>query len=392
MKTKQWAIGILILSNFLICLGISMVIPVIPYIKNLLHLTATDMGIMNALYAFAQFLASPLVGRISDRVGRKQIIIFGLLLYAISEVIFALGNTLAMLNISRIVGGISAAMVIPTSMALASDLTTMKQRAKVIGWLSAAFSGGLILGPGIGGVLARIDYKLPFWGAAVLGLISAIVALTALSNAPISEDEAQAQNQGPQLGSWAVMKSFPTSLLLLFFMILVSSFGLAGFEGVYSIYVNSVHHFDLDDIAIVLVLNGIISLIAQVVFFEPLVNRFKESRIIQFCFFFGFIGVVLIVFVHAKWSVIVATLIVFTAFDLLRPAITTLITKMAGRQQGLVSGINMSLTSVGNVVGPIMSGMLLDVNQHYAYLVVAVILLISFFIAFSIRDRRIFAH
>lgn len=392
MKTKQWAIGILILSNFLICLGISMVIPVIPYIKNLLHLTATDMGIMNALYAFAQFLASPLVGRISDRIGRKQIIIFGLLLYAISEVIFALGNTLAMLNISRIVGGISAAMVIPTSMALASDLTTMKQRAKVIGWLSAAFSGGLILGPGIGGVLARIDYKLPFWGASVLGLISAIVALTALSNAPISEDEAQAQNQGPQLGSWAVMELFPTSLLLLFFMILVSSFGLAGFEGVYSIYVNSVHHFDLDDIAIVLVLNGIISLIAQVVFFEPLVNRFKESRIIQFCFFFGFIGVVLIVFVHAKWSVIVATLIVFTAFDLLRPAITTLITKMAGRQQGLVSGINMSLTSVGNVVGPIMSGMLLDVNQHYAYLVVAVILLISFFIAFSIRDRRIFLH
>ncbi|MBT8951587.1 MFS transporter, partial [Lactobacillus delbrueckii subsp. bulgaricus] len=76
-------------------------------------------------------------------------------------VLFALTNQLWVFNISRIVGGLSAAMVVPTAMALASDITTKRQRAKVIGWLSAAFSGGLILGPGIGGVLAGISYKTP---------------------------------------------------------------------------------------------------------------------------------------------------------------------------------------------------------------------------------------
>lgn len=151
-RQTRRAILILVFSEFLVCLGISLVIPVMPFIKNELHLTATDMGIMNALFPLAQFVASPIIGRVSDKVGRKPVLTVGLVLYMVSEVLFALTNQLWVFNISRIVGGLSAAMVVPTAMALASDITTKRQRAKVIGWLSAAFSGGLILGPGIGGV------------------------------------------------------------------------------------------------------------------------------------------------------------------------------------------------------------------------------------------------
>jgi DHA1 family multidrug resistance protein-like MFS transporter len=87
------------------------------------------------------------------------LIVAGLFLYAVSEVIFALSNSLIWFNVSRVIGGLSAALFVPTSMALAADVTTPAQRARVIGWISAAFSGGLILGPGIGGVLANISYK-----------------------------------------------------------------------------------------------------------------------------------------------------------------------------------------------------------------------------------------
>ena len=173
-KETKRAIYILIFGNFLICLGISLVIPVQPFIKKMYGYSTTDIGIMTSLYAFAQFLASPIVGRISDRMGRKVVIVTGLSLYMISEIIFALSNSLWLFNVSRIIGGLSAAMFMPTSMAMAADLTDKKERARVIGWISAAFSGGLILGPGIGGLLANFSIKTPFWAAAALGLISTI--------------------------------------------------------------------------------------------------------------------------------------------------------------------------------------------------------------------------
>ena len=132
-RQTRRAILILVFSEFLVCLGISLVIPVMPFIKNELHLTATDMGIMNALFSLAQFVASPIIGRVSDKIGRKPVLTVGLVLYMVSEVLFALTNQLWGFNISRIVGGLSAAMVVPTAMALASDITTKRQRAKVIG-------------------------------------------------------------------------------------------------------------------------------------------------------------------------------------------------------------------------------------------------------------------
>ena len=97
-KTRR-AIFILVFSEFLVCLGISLVIPVMPFLKNQLHLTATDMGIMSALFAFAQFVASPLIGRLSDKIGRKPVLTAGLFLVMASEVLFALTNQLMVFNI-----------------------------------------------------------------------------------------------------------------------------------------------------------------------------------------------------------------------------------------------------------------------------------------------------
>lgn len=386
-QTKR-AIFILVFSEFLVCLGISLVIPVMPFIKNELHLTATDMGIMNALFALAQFVASPIIGRLSDKIGRKPVLATGLFLYMVSEVLFALTNQLWVFNISRLVGGVSAAMVVPTAMALASDITTKRQRAKVIGWLSAAFSGGLILGPGIGGILAGISYKTPFWVAGALGLISAIVLIVLL---PSDKDVLAASDLEPAADAQEpahhpMSRAFWTvPIIILFTMILVSSFGLQGFESIYSIYVNEVFHFSLSNIALVLTLNGLISLFLQVALFDTMVQRWGERHVIRFCFAAAAICTIWITQAHTKWEVIVATLVIFSAFDLLRPAITTLLTKASATNQGLINGLNMSLTSVGNIVGPIMSGMLLDMNYHYPYLVVAGFLIVSYLMAFMLR-------
>ena len=368
------------------CLGISLVIPVMPFLKTQLHLTATDMGIMSSLFAFAQFVASPLIGRLSDKIGRKPVLTTGLFLFMVSEVLFALTNQLWVFNVSRVIGGLSAAMVVPTAMALAADITTKRQRARVIGWLSAAFSGGLILGPGIGGILAGISYKTPFWAAGALGLISAIVLISLLPSDAETRAAADTSEAATQPTAHPMSRAFWTvPIIILFTMILVSSFGLQGFESIYSIYVNEVFHFSLSNIALVLTLNGLISLFLQVAMFDTLVSKWGERRVIRVCFFLGAVCVIWITQAHTKLEVMIATLIVFSAFDLLRPAITTLLTKASESNQGLINGLNMSLTSVGNIVGPIMSGMLLDMNSHYPYLVVSVFLVISYLMAFLLK-------
>ena len=362
---------ILIAGNFLICLGIGLVIPVTPFIKNYYHYSTTQMGIMTAMFAFSQFVASPLVGRVSDKIGRKPLIVAGLFFYAVSEVIFALSNSLLLFNVSRIVGGVSAALFIPTSMALASDVTTTAQRAKVIGWISAAFSGGLILGPGLGGMLANINYKTPFWAAAALVMPKTEVKVEEAEMTEITKPSA--------------LKSVLTApLIILFTMIFVAAFGLQGFESIYSIYVNQVFHFDLGTIALVLTFNGIFSLILQVFIFDFLVRKMGEVRLIGACFLIGAIFVFWITQAHTQIEVIIATLVVFSAFDVLRPAITTLLTKEGKDNQGLINGLNMSLTSVGNVIGPIIAGMLMDYNTHIPYMIVAVILFISYGITFIV--------
>lgn len=387
-KEVKRIIAVVIFCEFLICLGMSLIFPVMPFIKNEYHFSAFDMGVMSSLFAFVQFITSPIVGRISDKTGRKPMLVWGLLVFSIAEFVFALSQRLWLFDLSRAVDGLSAAMFVPTSMALAADLTSVKDRAKVIGWLSAAFSGCLILGPGLGGILANISYKFPFWVAGILGIISTVVAVILLPKDSDERFKSSTKNPEDALleGGWAQVKSLLTPVMTtLFLMIFIMAFGLAGFESIYSLYVNEVHHFDLQSIALVLTLNGIISLILQVFLFDRMVQWWGEVRVIRYCFFASAIGTAFVIYDHSHWQLIVATLVVFEAFDMLRPAITTLLTKMSKNNQGLLNGVNMSLTSVGNIIGPLISGALLDINYQYPYWIVIVFLAISFIITFGLQ-------
>ena len=393
-KEVKKIIAVVIFCELLICLGMSLIFPVMPFIKNEYHFSAFDMGVMSSLFAFVQFVASPVVGRISDRTGRKPMLVWGLLVFSLAEFVFAAASHLWLFDLSRAVDGLSAAMFVPTSMALAADLTSVKDRAKVIGWLSAAFSGGLILGPGIGGVLAGISYKTPFWVAGALGLLSAIVLVILLPADRQIDPDREAITATTTTTNHPMTRAFWTvPIIILFTMILVSSFGLQGFESIYSIYVNEVFHFSLSNIALVLTLNGLISLFLQVALFDTFVQRWGERRVIRVCFAAAALCTIWITQAHSKVAVMVATLVIFSAFDLLRPAITTLLTKASEANQGLINGLNMSLTSVGNIVGPIMSGMLLDMNYHYPYLVVAGFLIVSYLMAFMLRlPNQVHSH
>lgn len=391
-KETKRAILIIVLANFIICLGWGLIIPVEPFIKQEYHLTAGQMGIMTSLFAFSQFIFSPIVGKLSDKIGRPSLLTSGLLLYMISEVMFAAVNSLSLFNVSRIIGGIAAALVGTTSMAMAADLSSERDRARVIGWVSAALSGGLIIGPGLGGVLANISYKTPFWFAGASGLIAAIVFVVGLpknvknnSHGEIIEGISNIPNNG-------ITSVLNKAMVILFAMILISSFGLSGFESIYTLYVNQVFKFTLNEIALVLILNGIFSLILQVVLFDKMVNLFSEIGLTRICFAISTASIIWILLAHSQIEVIIATLFIFCAFDILRPSITTILTRFGKQNQGLINGINMSLTSVGTIIGPVFAGMLMDISPNVPYIIVAIILgvsaLITFIVSYEMKANQ----
>ncbi|MNW24013.1 Tetracycline resistance protein, class B [compost metagenome] len=144
----------------------------------MLSLTAgTAAGYLVAAFGAAQFIFSPISGQLSDKLGRKKLIMSGLLLTVISDYMFAVSGSLVLLYIARFIGGIGLGLMVPSVMAYVADKTTPDTRAKGMGYLSASMNLGMVLGPGLGGIIAEFGIRVPYYAAAMLGLVAALLTL-----------------------------------------------------------------------------------------------------------------------------------------------------------------------------------------------------------------------
>lgn len=376
MTNKKNMMYLAISNLFLVFLGAGLVIPVMPMLKEDMHLSGSTMGLMISVFAVLQLIVSPIAGSLSDKVGRKLIIAAGMLIFAVSELIFGLGQVVSWLYISRGLGGIAAALIMPSVTAYVADVTTFEERPKAMGLVSAAISGGFIIGPGVGGFLAHFGIRVPFFAAAILSFIGFIMTMLILKEPKKQLVHGQVAEKGSVMD---ILKdpifTFP------FIVILISSFGLQSFESIYSIMATINFNFSTSEIAAIITVSGVLALICQVVFFDGIIKKIGEVGLIRVSFFASAIFVGVIAFTDSKWVVVLSTFVVFLAFDLLRPGITTYLSKHAGDRQGTVNGLNSTFTSFGNILGPMASGMLFDINHFYPYYVSAIVLLITSFLS-----------
>lgn len=383
---KKYQLYLLYSSIFLVFLGISLVIPVMPSIMNELNISGAGVGYLTAAFAFTQLIFSPFTGRAADKFGRKIIIVIGLFIFAFSELLFGLGKTIEVLFLSRMLGGLAGAFIMPAVTAFIVDITTNKNRARSLGYMTAAINFGFIIGPGIGGVLAEIATRLPFFIAAALGLISAILSIFMLHE-PEKVTEVAADKTEVTTSNFR--KIFTPIFFIAFLVIFVSSFGLAAFESFFSLYFDRKLGFTPADIAIAIAGGAIIGTFAQIVLFEPLTRRYGELNIIRVSIIYTAILVFAITFLESYWGVMAIAFIIFIGFDLIRPAVTTFLSHIAGNNQGFAGGMNSFFTSLANVIGPVIAGILFDMNLDYPYYFSAIVLVIGFLITvFFWRDPR----
>jgi DHA1 family multidrug resistance protein-like MFS transporter len=375
-------LAILSLTLGVVMLGFGMVMPIFPFYIESLGASATELGLLVAISPFIQLIASPIWGSVSDRHGRKPVLVVGLLGYGISMLLFGLATQLWMLFAARGAGALLSAATMPTTMAYVSDSTSEQDRGGGMGVLGAAMGLGMVLGPALGGLLGSESLSTPFFLTAGVCLVTLLLVLLFLPESLPAEARRQA---AARLRPTAQVRELGQALFgplgVLFFMAFLVSFGLTNFQGIFGYYALKKFGYGTEEVGWILTVVGIVAALTQGALTGPLTKRWGEAAVIKATLLGSAIGFALLLTADT-WTMVLLTTALFTLPNaLLRPAIISLTSKHAGEQQGAAMGLNNSFNSLGRVIGPIWAGFAFDLNYNLPYLSGAVVMLVGFLVS-----------
>jgi DHA1 family multidrug resistance protein-like MFS transporter len=377
-ENKTMPLVFLMINIFIAMLGIGLIIPVLPEYLKEFNAGGQAAGYMIAAFGLTQFIFSPIAGVWSDKYGRKIMIVAGMALFAVSNLVFAMADQIWLLYVSRLIGGVGAAAMIPAMMAYIADVTTVEKRGKGLGMLGAAMSLGFVIGPGIGGFLAEFGIRAPFYVSAAVAALALVGSLVFLPESLDKEKQLVARNVTVKRES--IFKQFAFSFkapyFILLLLIFALTFGLANFEAIFPLFVDAKYGFTVRDIAILITVGALIGALVQALLIGKLIKVFGEKTLIHVTFVLSAVCLVLMLLSGNFWYVLVITMLFFTLTSIMRPAINTLLSKMAGEEQGYVAGMN-------NAV----AGTLYEVHLNLPYALGAVVLLASFIISATLGRK-----
>ncbi|WP_236634735.1 MFS transporter [Alteribacter lacisalsi] len=360
-KQKKKSFLLLMINMFVVMMGIGLVIPVLPYYVESFDAGAVELGILIALFAFMQFLFAPFWGRLSDRVGRKPLIAAGMFGFALAEFIFAFASQMWMLYLSRILAGTFGSAIMPSAMAFVADTTSEEKRSKGMGLLGMSMALGIVFGPGIGGWLAEINLAAPFLFAGIAATIAGLFSLFLLPESLPKEVREEKDSERPgQLKSILRAVTSPVGFLLV--LVFVLSFGLANFQTSFGLYALARFEYTPAEVGTIVMIVGVVGAVAQGGLVGRLTGRFGDERVALGALLLSGIGFILMSLAFSYTTLIVTTCLFFLGNSLLRPSVNSMISKRAGKKQGLIMGVNNSFVSLGNVAGALIAGNVFAVN------------------------------
>lgn len=382
--SNKVALYLLMFNMFITMGGIGIIVPVMPAYLHVFGVGGQVLGFLIACFALAQFLLSPVAGDLSDRHGRKPFIVAGLVIYGLAQLLFGFATDVWVLFLARFLSGVGAAFIMPPIMAFVADITTYEERGKGMGMIGAAMSLGFMIGPGIGGFLAKVDLTFPFLLAGSIALLSAILSAIFLPNVQNKNSATvKRENLIKQLA-----RSVKTSYFIFLIVVFTFSFGIANFQSTLALFLDQKFHYTPADIAIILTIGGFAGVILQMFVINILFKRFGEMKVILINLIVAAITMLLVIYINGFFIILVVATLFSIATTFIRPAVNTLISKLAGQEQGFAAGMNNAYMSLGNMFGPALAGVLFEWNPKSPYILGTLVLTSCFILALTWTRKK----
>ena len=398
-KRKLGRIFLVLLSLFVVMLGYGILLPTLPYYTERLalkdnldtNLINFHIGLLTSIYPFFQLLFVVVWGKLSDKYGRKPIIICGLIGFVIMQLLTGLATSLTMLYVARIFGGIFTSSVIPVSNAYLSDITSVKRRTKIMAWSGVAISSGVIFGPVIGSFLSQTNlhfeysmgvlhldrFSIPFFLVALLGFMVLALITTRLTNTkPVAKVLSK---------KLKINFSFNRFFIILLLLSFVMQFVVTLFETVFSIYGKDKLLFTSNQIGIGFMLCGSVMAVLQPVFASYGEKLFTTKQQIGLGLLIS--GISLIVFPFYTNQFYVYTLIITFAAGgaMVTPNLLSAVSLLSKENTGRNISIQTSANSIGQILGPVTGTWMIVGGFYYPFVIAGIISLTSIGLLFYFK-------
>jgi DHA1 family multidrug resistance protein-like MFS transporter len=379
---------ILAFTLAVVTIGFGVVMPIIPFYMENLGAGGTELGLLVASYAVMRLIFGPIWGTLSDRVGRKPIMMIGVFGYGVTMVGFGLATRLWMMFAARILAGILSSATSPTTMAYIGDSTSEEERGGGMGILGAAAGLGTIFGPALGGLLADFTLATPFFFAAGMSLISVLlIAVFLPESLPVSDRTIpESRSKAFDLRAWRDALFSPIGPLLVQAFLVMA--GLTLFYGILGLYALERFNYGTREVGLIFSALGLMMAVGQGLLVGPLTKRFGDVAVMKLGFFFSALTLLSVMLADRFWLILLTIGLFSLANALLSPAVSSLTSKRTTMSQGVTMGLSNSFGSLGRIFGPPLGGVVFDLHWSLPFLSGAAVMLVGYFLSTRILSDQ----
>lgn len=369
-------------------IGFSMVFPLLSFYAQSMNATPFQIGLLAASHALANFLTSPFLGRISDKFGRRPILLIGLFAGTLSMTLMGLANSLVILLVGRVAHGIVTSAILPTARAYTGDVTGGHQRIAAMGKLGAAMSAGLLVGPAFSSILVGFgNLHTPFFAAAIICFINAISVLLFLPESVTQKAEKIVVSEG-LFNIFSIFKHLKGEMGLMFLILFIWSFAMSNNQVAFPLLEEKKFNLGASHIGYFFTALALVSIAVQGFLLTKIIKIFGEKRTLLFGL--TIMGLSLLILPLA--STIALSLFAFMGMglgsNLNRPVAEGIVSRETLAGQGSTMGIAQSFESLGRMLGPALAGLLYGFFAGAPFIFSSILLVLTAVLALTFLQIR----